>query len=97
MLHSAAVLHRNHYGAGCGNKPTLLGVLYLFEDRPFRTLNDGNKCWIFGSDIADGTNSSRQTEGLLDQIVAASLSFLQTNNGLLEILSHTSVSGLHIQ
>ena len=48
-----------------------------------------------GSDITDGTYSSRQTGGLLDENGTASHSILWTNDGTCWILSHTTLPIFH--
>ena len=46
---------------------------------------------MFVCDVTDGTYSSMQTGGLLDEIGAAVLSILQTNDGTLEDIVTFSV------
>lgn len=85
---SAAVRHVNYFSAGCWwwwpiaitrstctcvRTDILLNLTWL----------KGNVC-IFGCDITDGTFSSMRTGGLLDEIGAALLSILRTNDGTLE-------------
>jgi len=63
---------------GCGDELLLSPVLRKF----WRQAGDRsrNVC-VFGSDITDGTYSSRQTGGLLDKNGTASHSILWTNDG----------------
>ena len=49
------------------------------QHHPQRDVTGRNFC-VSGSDATDGTHSSRQTRGLLDEIGAALLSILKTNN-----------------
>ena len=50
-----------------------------------------------GSDITDGTYSSRLTGGLLDENGTALHSILWTNDGTCWVLSHTTLSAFHGQ
>ena len=50
------------------------------QHHPQRDVPGRNVC-VSGSDTTDGTHSSRQTRGLLDEMGAGLLSILQTNNG----------------
>ena len=80
---SVVVLRGNYYFAGCGDKSILWPVLTKFWRQTISpTWGDrsGNVC-VFGSDITDGTYSSRQASGLLDENGAALLSILRTNDG----------------
>jgi len=89
---------RNGYSAGFGDKSLLPRVFVpVWRRNFFATWRDWSRnICFFGCDIANGTYSSRQTEGLLDEIGAGLLHILRTNNGTLKI-SHTSFSAFYGQ